>query len=71
MLGGANLDSNKDIKHIKGTNDEDQFGIKSTKMHIGENRLNTSNYVNTSLLIGLGNHEKSQSYTNTPKGNLP
>jgi hypothetical protein len=69
QLGANNIESNTDIKHLTTNNEE--LGIKSTKMNIADNRLNNlgvSNYINSSQLIGLGSgaHNKSQSIANTP-----
>ncbi len=63
QLGGTNIESNIDIKHIENND----LGIKSTKMNLADNRL-SSHYINTSQLIGLGGHNKSQSISNTPVG---
>lgn len=62
-LGGTNIESNTDIKHLENND----LGIKSTKMNLADNRL-SSHYINTSQLIGLVGHNKSQSISNTPVG---
>ena len=59
QLGGNNIESNTDIKHLDAATANNELGIKSTKMNIGDNRLSVSNYINTSQLIGLGVHNKS------------
>ena len=43
QLGGTNIESNIDIKHIENND----LGIKSTKMNLADNRL-SSHYINTS-----------------------
>lgn len=68
QIGGNNIESNTDIRHLESSANN-ELGIKSTKMNIAENRLNVSNYINTSQLIGLGAaHNKSHSISNTPIG---
>ena len=67
QVGGNNIESNTDIKHLDSAANN-ELGINSTKMKIADNRLSVSNYINTSQLIGLGAHNKSHSISNTPVG---